>query len=402
MSGLSLALLAAAAHRPVRSDAARKLLGAEQARGVQERALAEAARALQAAQAQALKLGEKRMQAAAALRDAQRGASAVSGRLRQAQADQAQADAALRQRATAFSSLVPLMLRMARYPAETVLAVPEPPAQALEGLLLTGGIAVTLNREAAALRAQRAEAVRLQQETTRQAAALSAEQAREAAASAALDDAMAQTRQKISAAEAEGQAAAEKVASLAEQADTLRGAIAAMDRARMAAAAKAANEAEAAEKLSQAGAAASARARQAALTRPEIKGGAGRLVAPVAGPVLRNFGAPAIDGPATGITYGPAAAAYVASPCAGRIAFAAPFRSYGLLVIVECGGGLDMVLAGLGRIDTAPGRPVRAGEPIGRMPEAGKTPGSGKTGLYVEVRAHGEPVNPAPFLKANG
>ncbi len=375
---------------------------AEQLRASHERERLYAAQTLQAAQAQAVQLGEKRVQAAAALRDAEQGVSAADDRLRQAEADEAQAESALRQREAAFSYLVPLMLRMSRYPVETVLAVPAPQDRALQGLLLTGGIAVTLNREAAGLRAQEAVAVRLQQATRQQASVLSAERAREAAAAAALDTAMADTREKISAAEAEGQKEAAMVASLAEQADSLRGAIAAMDAARAAAAAKAAHEASQAEKHGQGGAAASARARQAALRRPEMKAGPGRLVQPVSGPVLRGFGAPAVDGPSTGITYGAAASAYVVSPCTGRVAFAAPFRSYGQLVIVECGGGLDMVLAGLGQIDTAPGHAMRAGEPIGRMPEAGKTPGSGKQGLYVEVRAHGQPVNPAPFLKANG
>lgn len=401
-SVVALGLLCGATHGPRRSEVARKLHQAEQLRASHERDRLEAAQALQAAQAQAQQISDKRVKAAMALHDAEQGVNAAAARLAEAEADEARAETALRQREAAFSSLVPLMLRMSRYPAETVLAVPAPPDRALQGLLLTGGIAVTLNREAAALRAQAAEAARLQQATRQQASMLSAERAREAAATAALDTAMAETREKISAAEADGEKEAALVASLATQAETLRGAIAAMDTARAAAAASAAHEASQADRHRQGGAAAAARARQMALSRPDVKGGPGRLVAPVAGPVLRAFGAPALDGPATGITYEAAASAYVSSPCTGRVAFAAPFRSYGQLIIVECGGGLDMVLAGLGQIDTAPGHAVRAGEPIGRMPEAGKTPGSGRQGLYVEVRAHGQPVNPAPFLKVNG
>ncbi len=379
-----------------RSVAAQKLAQAEQLRAERERDRANAAHALQMAQDEALKLGEKRMQAAAALRQAEQAVTEAAARLRQARADQAKAELALHQRATAFSALVPLMLRMSRYPAETVLAVPEPPNQALEGLLLTSGIAATLNREAAELREQSAEAAKLQAAAERQEAVLAAEQAKQAASSAALEAAMAQTTEKISAAAAEGQKAAEMVASLAAQANTLRDAIAAMDAARAQAEAKAARDAADAEKTRHAGAAASARARQAALTRPALTGGMGRLVPPVAAPIVRAFGAPAVDGPATGITYATPDNAFVSSPCKGRVAFAAPFRSYGQLIILECGGGMDMVLAGLGHIDTAPGRPVRAGEPIGHMPA------SGKATLYVELRSHGQPVNPSPFLNARG
>jgi septal ring factor EnvC (AmiA/AmiB activator) len=366
-------------------------------RAARERDQAIAQHALQAAQAAAQAIGEKRLRAAAALKDATKAVAEAAGRLNEAQARQAHAEAALRQDAARFSALLPLMIRMSRYPAETVMAVPAPPDQALEGLLLTGGIAATLNREAADLRRQADEAGRLKADTARQAQALAEQQAKQAETSAALEAAMAATQQRISAAQAEGEQAAQMVAALAAQANTLREAIAAMDAARAKAEADAAREAAEAEKRRRPGEAASARARQAALTRPALKGGVGRLVAPVTGAVLSRFGAPAADGQTTGITYGAAPGSYVNSPCSGRVGFAAPFRSYGQLVILECGGGMDMVLAGLGRIDTAPGRPVKAGEPIGRMPEAGKG-----TGLYVEVRANGRPVDPAPFLNARG
>jgi septal ring factor EnvC (AmiA/AmiB activator) len=383
-------------HPSPRSIAAQKLALAEQLRAERERDRANAAHNLQMAQAEALKLGEKRLQAASALRQAEQEVADAAGRLRQAQSDQAQAEARLRQRAATFAALVPLMLRMSRYPAETVLAVPAPPDQALEGLFLTSGIAATLNRDAAELRAQAAHAAQLRAATERQESVLAAERERKAALSAALEAAMAQTQEKISAALVEGQKAAELVASLAAQANSLRDAIAAMDAARAQAEAQAAREAAEAERNRHTEAAASARARQAALGRPVLKGGMGRLVPPVSAPIVRVFGAPAVDGPATGITYAPGDNTFVSSPCNGRVAFAAPFRSYGQLIILECGGGMDIVLAGLGHIDTAPGRPVRAGEPVGHMP------GSGKTGLYVEFRSHGQPVNPAPFLNARG
>ncbi len=109
--------------------------------------------------------------------------------------------------------------------------------------------------------------------------------------------------------------------------------------------------------------------------------------------MLRAFGAPAADGPATGLTFAAAAGTVVASPCAGRVAFAAPFRSYGQLVILECGGGYDLVLAGLGSISAVPGQRLRPGQPLGRMGAADHS------GLYVELRTNGRPVDPAPFLK---
>ncbi len=45
--------------------------------------------------------------------------------------------------------------------------------------------------------------------------------------------------------------------------------------------------------------------------------------------------------------------------------FAGPFRSFGQLMIIDCGGGYHFVLAGLDRLDVAVGRPVQPGEPVG-------------------------------------
>jgi septal ring factor EnvC (AmiA/AmiB activator) len=202
-----------------------------------------------------------------------------------------------------------------------------------------------------------------------QAARLAAERAIQAGKASALDRQIASIRNDAGEAERAAKAADERAAALAAQAETLRGAIAAID-------------------------AAHARARGTHAT----------MLTPVAGPVLRTWGSPAEDGPATGITFGSAPGAFVSSPCAGRVAFAAPFRSYGRLLIIECAGGDDVVLAGLERLDAPLGRAVRAGEPVGRMPDydPGKT--RGRPGLYMELRSAGlgQPQDPVPFLKAHG
>jgi septal ring factor EnvC (AmiA/AmiB activator) len=257
---------------------------------------------------------------------------------------------------------------------------------------LAGGVATTLSREAATLRTEAAAAQSLRQATLREAESLKARQASASAAAAALDQAMRATEADLAAAQSEGQAEAAQVASYGAQAGNLRDAIAAMDAARAAAVARAAREAAKAAKNRQGKALAGARAEQAALIRPPLNTPVGRFRAPVAAAVGIGYGVPGLAGPTTGITYAPAPGAYAVSPCAGRVAFAAPFRSYGQLIILECGGGIDVVLAGLGQINTAPGRPVHQGEPLGRLP------GSGKSALYVEVRVRGEPVNPALYL----
>ncbi len=411
--GVGLLLVGAST---LRKEAERQLRAAEAAR--QER-LAEGVRAsdaLAAAQAEEARLSEQRVQAGAALRQVEGDVVSAASRLSEARARSQSAEAGLARREAAFARILPIMVRLSRYPAETVLAVPLPPERALEGLLITRGLAAQLEQEAAALKAQQAAADRLRAEVSVQASALSQQRARQKAAAAALDAKLATAQTGIGDAERALQAATQQAAELGAEAQTLRGAIAAMESANAKAAARAL--AQAAElRRHKAAAAPAAEARALALTLPAGPGLGGsahaRMVTPVAGPVLRPWGSPAEDGPATGIIFGAAPGAFVYSPCAGRVAFAAPFRSYGKLLIIACGGGYDIVLAGLGRLDAPVGRPVQAGEPVGRMEEDApeKTSGAkpaeqkqagqkqaGQPGLYMELRSSGAPQDPTPFL----
>ena len=131
-----------------------------------------------------------------------------------------------------------------------------------------------------------------------------------------------------------------------------------------------------AERQNRSGEAVAALQRQAALETPI---GAGTMAAakqargqrqldPVAGTIVRSWGEPTEGGPATGVSYHAPPSARVVAPCGGRVVFAAPFRSYGLLLIVDCGAGYHVVLAGLDRLDARVGQQVAAGEPIGVMP----------------------------------
>jgi len=63
-------------------------------------------------------------------------------------------------------------------------------------------------------------------------------------------------------------------------------------------------------------------------------------------------------------------------------------------LIIDHGTGYHTVLAGLGRIDTAVGRRLLAGEPVGVMSAAG----GDAPELYVELRRDGEAIDPLPWL----
>ncbi|MDN3566707.1 peptidoglycan DD-metalloendopeptidase family protein, partial [Paeniroseomonas aquatica] len=125
---------------------------------------------------------------------------------------------------------------------------------------------------------------------------------------------------------------------------------------------------------------------------PSPRGAGGRAM-PVQGQVVREFRAAGEGGAAGGLTIQAGAGARVVSPCGGRAVFAAPFRSFGQLLIVDCGEGYHFVLAGLDRLDAAPGQRLLGGEPVGQLGA-----GSGRPALYLELRRNGRPVDPRGFL----
>jgi murein hydrolase activator len=120
-----------------------------------------------------------------------------------------------------------------------------------------------------------------------------------------------------------------------------------------------------------------------------------RRFAPVDGRIIQRFGARLPDGGVRrGIAYQAKAGEVVRAPASGRIAFAGPFRGYGLLLIVEHAGGYHSLLTGLGRIDTHIDEAVRAGDPIAAA--AGAKGGAPR--VYLELRRGGRPVDPMPWL----
>jgi septal ring factor EnvC (AmiA/AmiB activator) len=391
-----LFLCAAAPHH----DAAKRLRDAERAQAAK---LAEAKSAQQhqaEAAARAAALAQQRIAATARLRAIETDVDDTARRVQEAAAAERAADAEVERRAADLQALLPLALRLSLYPSETVLAAPAPPEQAVEGLLVTHGISAEVARQVAELRARQAEAAALKTQVARQQRALNAQRARQLDAAATLDRQVSAATQQAQAAQDDAASATRDAAALAARANDLRSAINAMEAAQRQAAARAAQDAASAAHGRHAAAAQSARARQAALGRPAGPGLAGAAkISLVAGHIVRAWGAPAEDGPATGITIGTAPSAFVSSPCTGRVGFAAPFRSYGRLIIIECGGGDDFVLAGLDRLDAAVGAQVRAGEPVGRMPDYDVAHATTKPGLYVELRRNGTPVDPMPYLK---
>lgn len=398
------------ASNPASATAQQQMREAEQARATglaaQRQAAAQAAQAAAAEQ----RLAAERAAGLVRLRATEDATARIATRVRELAEQENTAEQHLLARSEDLGTLLPLIHRLARYPAETLLAVQPDQGKALRGVLVLRGLAARLEQDAVALRAEQAVLGRAREalgtEQLRLRAAVAAQSVQGAVLDRQIAGAQAARReQEDLAADAARQAAAQ-----AERAENLRAAIAEMEARRRAAEEQARAEAAKAERERRAQDAANARRRQNAFARPSGAGTIaasaqprGQLVAPVGGPTIRAFGDATPAGPATGITYRPAPRALVVAPCAGKVMFAAPFRSFGLLLIVDCGGLYHGVLAGMERLDVQVGRAVKAGDTVGIMadwdPRAdARGGGAARPALYLELRRDGQPINPSPWL----
>lgn len=84
----------------------------------------------------------------------------------------------------------------------------------------------------------------------------------------------------------------------------------------------------------------------------------------------------------------------VVSAKAGKVTYAGPLGTYGNLVVINHGDGVETRYAHLAVINTANGSEVTAGQVIGLV---GSTGGSTGAHLHLEVRVDGIPYNPVIF-----
>jgi septal ring factor EnvC (AmiA/AmiB activator) len=92
-----------------------------------------------------------------------------------------------------------------------------------------------------------------------------------------------------------------------------------------------------------------------------------------------------------GLTFATEAATRVVAPANGRVLYAAPFRSYGNVVIMDHGRGWSTVVTNLGTLQVAVGQSVRRGATLGRT-------GQGSSDVTVELRRAGRPVPIAQLI----
>jgi len=126
------------------------------------------------------------------------------------------------------------------------------------------------------------------------------------------------------------------------------------------------------------------------------KGGRWRL--PIQGRLIARFGGPKEVGDLRwrGIFLAAPEGQPVRAVARGRVAYADWLRGFGLLVVLDHGGGLMTLYGHNQSLYKGVGDPVEAGEAIAA---SGNTGGPAQSGLYFEVREHGEPRNPLDWCR---
>ncbi len=130
--------------------------------------------------------------------------------------------------------------------------------------------------------------------------------------------------------------------------------------------------------------------------RPDLAPNARGSILPVAGRIVSRFGDEKAGILARGVTILVDRNQPVRAVRGGRVAFAGPFRGFGLVLILDHGDGYHTLLAGMTRLDVRRGDLIAAGAVVGRLERSGGE----ETRLYMELRQRGRPVNPLPWLAA--
>jgi septal ring factor EnvC (AmiA/AmiB activator) len=81
----------------------------------------------------------------------------------------------------------------------------------------------------------------------------------------------------------------------------------------------------------------------------------------------------------------------VVAPRQGRVAYAAQYRGYGRIVIIDHGRGWTSLITDLGALTVKPGDIIATGQPVGRT-------AANRGQVTIELRRQGRPVPIAPLL----
>jgi murein hydrolase activator len=127
----------------------------------------------------------------------------------------------------------------------------------------------------------------------------------------------------------------------------------------------------------------------------------GHLPWPVRGKLAIGYGSqvdPLFNLPVfrSGIHIKTSSGSSVTAVAEGKVVYAAEFKGYGQLVVINHGGGYHTLYGNLAKIFSANGAIIKEKETIG---EVGESATLGSSGLYFEIRYKGKPLDPQQWLR---
>lgn len=359
--------------------------------------------------AKASALSAATVSATAQLQTTEQQVSDLDSRIADLRKEQASLQAALREDAKALAPILPLAERLSLYPSDTLLAAPVPQGEAVTGFLVLRGLSRSVEHQAEDMRDRQEKLTALDAELTAKLAKLGQLEETQSHQRDQVRQQALKARTAQMQANAAARAAARQLENATKRASSLQDAVSRLDALQAGAEAALQKEIAAAEKAHQAARDEEARRRaqeradaarrkmaaMASAAGPGLSdhpppGGGTR---PVAGTLVSGWGSATESGPATGLTYRTPPGASVRTPCAGHVDFAGPFRTYGQMVILNCGQHYRFIMAGFSALDVATGQGVSKGAPVGHM-----TSSASSGTLFIQLRHGQKAVNPAPFL----
>ena len=360
------------------------------------------------------KLNQALIDAAARLRGDEDRIAETETRLKPLDLSEQRLRESLAGRRATIAEVLAALQRVGRHPPPAIMVRPEDALQSVRTAIMLGAVLPEMRQQAESLAADLSDLLRIRKEIAdekdrlaRDAASLGEERQR---ISLLIDERQKKQVDTEKALEAERQ----KSIVLARQVDNLKDLIGKVEQGLDTASRAARSANRAAEETARDSTRNKDRTELAALQDPgrlapavAFASARGQLPLPVNGTRIKEFGAQdSLGGTEKGLVIATRAGSQVTAPCDGWVVYAAPFRNYGQVLILNGGGGYHVVLAGMDRISVNVGQFVLTGEPVAVMGGGSQTPVASasnvdKPALYVEFRKDGTPIDPNPWWAAS-
>jgi murein hydrolase activator len=362
------------------------------------------------------RLSQSLIDTAARIRSDEERAAEAEAHLRQLEASETEIRQNLDGRRTVLAEVMAALQRIAHRPGPPIFASTEDAIESLRAAMSLGAVLPEMRSEVAQLAGELSGLARVKKEGATERDRLAGDLAELAEAQKGMTSLIEERQKRQSEIEQAIGAERQKVLALARQADNLKDLIAKLEQ-RLDTAARASRAttkpADDARPTGDLGPGLAALRDPGRLT-PAIAfvAAKGKLSLPASGVKIRDFGASdGIGGTEKGVSLATRPGAQVTAPSDGWVMYAAPYRSYGQLLILNVGGGYHVLLAGMERITVDLGQFVLTGEPVAVMgsgtqvasfsaPGSSSAIGSSQPVLYIEFRKDGSPVDPTPWWAA--